>query len=119
MTGRPDRNGSQSSSPIHGATRRPFPKLLDSYVLKAIGHLDYSSEAALERMESTLRRVYAQPGSWSEIVASRMELPATFPKRIRRIWLRQLARAKHDGHSLDPHEFAQNFVNAQFARDVW
>lgn len=93
---------------------KPFLRLLDSYVLWSIGHLDRSSAAGLERMEPKLQQVYHDDGIWQDIVARQMEFPDTLPATIKRIWENGEAKAAAQGWSVDPLEFTRQFVDTNF-----
>lgn len=93
---------------------KPFLRLLESYVLKAIGRLSPQEERALEAMEDKLSAVYGQNGSWVEIVAAQMEFPVELPQRIREIWETGSARAREQGFTPDPIEFTRHFVDMNF-----
>ena len=93
---------------------KPFLKLLDSYVLWSIGHLDNVSAAGLEHMVPKLQQVYGCDGTWQDIVALQMELPDTLPATIKRIWENGSAKALAQGWSVDPLEFSRQFVDTNF-----
>ena len=93
---------------------KPFLRLLDSYVLWSIGHLDATSAAGLERMEPKLQEVYGQGGTWQEIVARQMDFPDTLPATIEGIWNDGSAKAREQGWAVDPLEFTRQFVDTNF-----
>ncbi len=93
---------------------KPFLRLLDCYVLKAIGHLDDAQEAALMAMEPKFHDVYNVEGSWLEIVSHQMEFPASLPAEIKRIWDEGSVRAEKMGFSPVPSEFMREFVDTNF-----
>lgn len=94
--------------------KRPFLRLIDCYVLDAIGQLDDDQRAALTRMEPKLATVFGIEGSWSEIVEKQMEFPASLRTQIRGIWGRYLDFARQTGRSVDPGEFVVQFVDNNF-----
>jgi hypothetical protein len=65
---------------------KPFLRLLDCYVLDAIGHLDEQQKQSLHAMEPKFSAVYNTTGSWQDIVAAQMNFPPELPSEIRRIW---------------------------------
>ena len=95
----------------------PFLKLLDCFVLDAIGALDEQQLETLQRMESKLAGVYAQEGKWQDIVAAQLDFPQSMPEQIREIWKRNLLSAQQRGLTLDPREFAIAFVDQNFPRE--
>ena len=96
---------------------KPFLKLVDSYVLRAIGALRLNEEALLEKMEPKLRQVYGARGRWHEIVAAQMEFSPMLPAKIRTIWKAGSARAVEMGFEPDPVEFTHQFVDTNFLQD--
>ena len=93
---------------------KPFLRLLDCYVLKAIGHLDEAQEAALQNMEPKFRDAYKVEGTWFEIVAQQMDFPDHLPNEIERIWTEGSARAAEMGLVAEPKEFTCQFVDNNF-----
>ncbi|KFN40986.1 hypothetical protein [Arenimonas oryziterrae] len=93
---------------------RPFLRLLDCYVLDAIGHLDDLQRGALEAMEPNLASTFGVDGSWTEIVADQMEFPDSFPAQVRAIWQKNVSLAQDHGTAIDPYEFVLAFVNDNF-----
>ena len=55
---------------------KPFLRLIDCYVLDAIGELDAGQRKTMQAMEPALRTVYEQSGTWQEIVRSQVRLPS-------------------------------------------
>jgi hypothetical protein len=94
---------------------KPFLRLLDCYVLNAIGMLDEAQINGLKAMEPKLAQVFGIEGSWTDIVASKMEFPDDLPAEIRRIWEAGRAKASTIGLEVDPAEFTRQFVDTNFA----
>ena len=94
---------------------KPFLRLLDCYVLRAIGELDAQQEGALQSMEPKLANVYGRSGPWFEIVAQQMDFPDTLPEQIRNIWKSGKAKASQQGLAVDPNEFTRQFVDTNFS----
>jgi hypothetical protein len=94
---------------------KPFLKLLDSYVLSAIGELGVDAERQLTSIEPRLREVYAAEGDWRSIVAGQMGFPDTLPARILEVWQAGRARfVEQAGVQPDPLEFTRTFVDTNF-----
>ena len=93
---------------------KPFLRLLDSYVLDAIGQLTDGQREGLAVMEPKLNAVYNSSGSWQEMVRTQMDLPPSFPESIRKMWVGYLDAAKTQGLSVHPHEFVEQFVDENF-----
>ena len=97
---------------------KPFLRLLECYVLDAIGQLDDAQRQALRRMEPKLADVYRMNGSWVDIVNAQMDFPESLPAQIRAIWEKNLVSARARGVAVNPNEFAVVFVDQNFPPDV-
>ena len=97
---------------------KPFLKLLECYVLSAIGQLDERQQETLQRMEPKLADVYNLGGTWLDIVSSQMAFPETLPQQIREVWESNLAKAHERGSPVEPNEFAMAFVDQNFPNVV-
>lgn len=86
-------------------------RLLECYVLWAIGKLERKEEQTLGQMEPKLRQVFNQQGDWREILARGMSLPANMPELIRANWAENLEIAKQHSATLAPQQFAEMFVD--------
>ena len=96
---------------------KPFLRLLDSYVLDAIGHLDPEAEAALTRMEPKFQETFGASGDWRTLVAEQMQFPEGMAGAILEMW--QTGRTRFieaQGHEPDPNEFTRAFVDTKFPR---
>ena len=93
---------------------KPFLRLLECYVLSAIGQLDERQQETLRSMEPKLTDVYNLGGTWLDIVASQMAFPETLPGQIREIWESNLAKAHEHGSPVNPNEFAMAFADQNF-----
>lgn len=96
---------------------KPFLRLLDSYVLDAIGHLDPAADAALVAMEPKFHEVCATSGDWRTVVAQQMQFPAGMAGAIRELWDKGHDKfVAANGHDPDPAEFTRVFVDSNFPR---
>jgi hypothetical protein len=94
---------------------KPFLRLLDAYVLLAIGELDQESSDRLTAMEPKLRQTFNADGSWVDLVAQQMDFPPTLPDTIRDIWIKgREPFLKAYGTDPDPAEFTRQFVDTNF-----
>ena len=93
---------------------RPFVRLLECYVLDAIGQLHEEYRQTLQRMEPKLSKTFGESGTWLEILSKEMEFPDTLPGKIRQNWEGFLVAAREQGAPVDPEEYAQRFVDANF-----
>lgn len=93
---------------------RPFLRLLECYVLWAVGQLDARQAEVLERMTPKLRQTYRTGGSWQEIVAAEMGFPDSLPEALRSMWARNQQIARDDGTELEPEQFARMVADSNF-----
>jgi hypothetical protein len=95
-------------------TGKPMIRLLECYVLWAIGSLEQKELETLNQMEPKLRQVFNQEGDWREIISRVMSLPANMPEMIRTKWSENLEIAKQHSQTLIPQHFAELFVDSNF-----
>ena len=93
---------------------KPLFRLLECYVLAAIGQLEEGQRDALERMEPKLAAIYHRNGTWIEIIHGEMGFPDSLPRQIRDVWESNLARLHANGVAVDPNEFVMAFVDQNF-----
>lgn len=94
---------------------KPFLRLLDSYVLAAIGALDQANADWLTQAEPYFRETFGGAGTWREIVAGRMQFPAGMEAAIVNVW--ETGRAQfleQTGEEPDAVQFAHTFVDTNF-----
>lgn len=92
---------------------RPFLRLLESFVLDALGCLTEPEQARLEALTPNLKETFKRSGTWREIVAAEMSFPADCPATIVRNWEENKKRASEQGLQLNPQQFAR------FLADKW
>jgi hypothetical protein len=94
---------------------KPFLRLLDSYILDAIGALDAESDAALTAQEPQFRETFGATGDWRTIVAQRMQFPDGMAGAVREVWEKGSAKFRAaQGRDPDPLEFTRHFVDTNF-----
>ncbi|MDE1466238.1 hypothetical protein [Aurantiacibacter sp. D1-12] len=94
---------------------KPFLRLLDSYVLDTIGHLDEANQKWLKEAEPFFRETFGVNGSWREIVAGRMEFPDNMEAAIQELWDKGRIRfLQETGEQPDPVQFTHMFVDKNF-----
>ena len=94
---------------------KPFLRLLDSYVLAAIGALDKPNADWLTQAEPHFRATFGQTGSWREIVEGRMQFPAGMESAIVDLWESgRIKFVQQTGEDPDPVQFAHTFVDTNF-----
>lgn len=94
---------------------KPFLRLLDSYVLDAIGHLDAANIKWLSEAEPHFRAIFGAEGSWKDIVATRMQFPEGMEASIVEIWQKGSAKFREEtGTEPSPVTFTYEFVDTNF-----
>lgn len=94
---------------------KPFLKMLDAYVVDAIGHMDGATEMELSAMEPQMRGALGLSGDWRSLVEQRMRFPEGMKGAIREVW--DKGRVKFiaaNGREPDPIEFTMHFVDTKF-----
>jgi len=94
---------------------KPLLRLLECYVLWAIGQLPDKEAQAMEEMTLKLQQLYQTTGTWQEVISKVMELPPTMPEMIRGLWAKNTAIAKANNVELSPQQFAEMFVDQNLA----
>ena len=91
---------------------RPFLRVLELYVLNAVGVLPESADEQLRAMEPKFRETYNRPGlTWVQIVEAEMEFPDTLVGSLRSMWERTTANACVQGETVDAETWAQSVVD--------
>jgi hypothetical protein len=90
---------------------KPFLRVLECYVLWAIGELSDKDQQTLVAMTPKFAEIYKRQGSWQEIVAGVMDFPADIPAHISACWEENRERALRNNEQLLPDHFAQMFVD--------
>ena len=93
---------------------KPLLRLLELYVLHAIGELSQPQERELAQMGPKLQELYGGNGEWHEAVAASMRIPANMPALIRDTWKKNLDIAASRSATLTPAQFAEMFVDKNF-----
>ena len=94
---------------------KPLLRLLECYVLWAIGELASEQQSLLEGMTPRLQTTYATQGKWQDVIAKAMGFPPNMPDLIRDMWARNQVTAQTQGLSLPPQQFAEIFVDRNLA----
>jgi hypothetical protein len=92
----------------------PFLRMLEFYVLWAIGELPQAEQDILNRMAPKLQSMYGGTGEWHDAIAAAMHMPPEMPVAIRDMWVRNLEVARSNGVTLAPQQFAEMFVDENF-----
>lgn len=90
---------------------KPLLRLLECYVLRAIGALPDKEAQALASMTPKLREIYGHDGDWPEIVAATVNLPPEATVAIKGMWERNQKIASENNVTLSAQAFAEMFVD--------
>lgn len=81
---------------------RPWTRVLDAFVLDAIGQLDEQTATGLQAMAPKLRATFGMStGSWQDVVRAQMDIDAGFEQWIRDSYAQQLT---FDDERGQPHD---------------
>jgi hypothetical protein len=87
---------------------KPLLRLLELWVLRAIGKLSEQFEVHLVEMEPDLRQSFSRTGTWFEMLEAELELPPTMKDAVNAEWQRQ---TEASAEVLDPELFARTYVD--------
>jgi hypothetical protein len=90
---------------------KPLLRLLECYVLRAIGELPEKDAEILANITPKLQEIYAHEGQWPEIVAATVNLPPQASETIKDMWERNQKIASDSNVLLSAQEFAEMFVD--------
>jgi hypothetical protein len=65
---------------------KPLLRLLELYVIWAIGELPAKKAAFLENITPNLQATFKRGGNWQSIIAVEMEFPSDLPEMLRELW---------------------------------
>ena len=94
---------------------KPLLRLLELYVLWASDKLSDEDEARIFAMAPKLSETFGGDGSWQSAIATAMQFPANMPQLIAENWTKNRALAEAEGVDLLPQQFAESFVDTNFA----
>jgi hypothetical protein len=96
---------------------KPLLRLLDLYVLWAIGELPPDQEDVMNRAAPKLQAQFGGGGQWQEAVERAVGMEAEAAHDIRGMWARNQEIARAHGLTLTPEEFALMVVDDNFPID--
>ena len=96
------------TSPYQG---KPFLKIAESFVMKAIGEIAPTTEVTLQNMTPKLQQIYGVSGSWDEITKKVLDLPEGIETEIRQLWEKNRELAAKKGHVLSPEAFTVAYID--------
>ncbi len=97
---------------------KPLVRLLECYVLHAIGQLSESDSVQLKEMQPKLAQVYKCEKTWNAIIETVMKFPQSMPDLIRDNWQKNQEIALLNGVVLNPQQFAEMFVDQNFIAEL-
>jgi hypothetical protein len=97
---------------------KPLLKLLESYVLWAIGQLPEKDSALLEEMTPKLRSIYGVQGEWPQIISAVMQFPPNMPMLVKNLWTKNTEIATKNHATLTPQHFAEMLVDSNFRAGI-
>lgn len=97
---------------------KPFLRLIECYVLHAIGQLSVEDSGMLKGLEPKLEQTYGMKGSWVEIVQAQMAFPDTLPGQLKMLWRENVDAADARGATVDPNAFAVAIIDRHFPHAV-
>lgn len=92
----------------------PLLRLLDCYILDAIGQLPAEQAKTLDKLEPRFQETFGESGTWREIVEAQMGFSKVAAQEMRAFWEGYLQQAKHQGVPVGPNEFVIDFVKQNF-----
>lgn len=92
----------------------PLKRLLEFYVLKAIGELSQTDEDRLIRLAPKLQGTFGGGGQWHEAIEAAVHMETETASEIRGMWERNLEVARANGVKLTPQQFAEMVVDDNF-----
>ena len=92
----------------------PFLRLLDCYILDAIGELRPEQKESLEKLEPRLQETLNAQGSWREIVEDQMDFLPTVAVEIEMSWAGYREHEERLGHEVTASSFVRDFVAQNF-----
>jgi hypothetical protein len=91
---------------------KPLLRLLELYVLKAIGELAPPDQETLTRLAPKLQSIYGGKGQWHEALEAAVRMPADMPQQVRDMWDKNLEIARANNvPALSAQKFAEMFVD--------
>lgn len=91
---------------------KPLLRLLELYVLRALGELPALEEETLAKLAPKLQTIYGGNGPWYEAIEAAVRMPADMPGQIRDLWAENLKIAQTKNvPALSAQQFAELFVD--------
>jgi hypothetical protein len=92
-------------------------KLIELYVLKAIGELSRNREDRLNAMAPKLQVTFGGGGQWHDAIEAAVRMDADTPQQLRDMWARNQEIARAQSVMLTPQKFAEMVADENFPCD--
>lgn len=96
---------------------KPLLRLLELYVIWAIGQLSDGDALRLKAMAPKLTDTFGGDGTLQDALETTMHLPGNMPELIRDMWASNQGIAAANGVELHPQQFAEMFVDSNLVCD--
>ena len=97
---------------------RPLLRLIECYVLDAIGELEPGEKNRLESTSASISKaVGSEADTWQGAIRDALDLPDDFPDTLRSDWVANREAAAASQHLLTPNEFAIAVADTFVAQD--
>lgn len=90
---------------------KPLLRLLELYVIWALGKLPDEDAERLRGMAPKLTEAFGGDGTWQSALVTTMKIPANMPELIRDMWAKNQEVASANQVELRPQQFAEMFVD--------
>lgn len=90
---------------------KPFLLMLEAYMLDAIGKLPPD----MENLVKTVSKKFFGKGDWRRLLRHQVGFDASLGNQVKQLWDENTEIAKKKGAELDPADFVQALVEANFA----
>jgi hypothetical protein len=96
---------------------RPFLRLLEVYILWAIGELEPQLAALIDELTPNLQKTYNRGGNWQSIIAAEMSFSDDFPEKLKELWTKNTEIARMNRTTLSAQTFAEMICDENFSID--
>ena len=90
---------------------KPLLRLIELWVLWAVGEIDDADQVRLKEMEPKLQKTWGHGGAWHNMIEATLHLPASLPEQLRGMWQRNLETARREGVPPPREMFAKSIAD--------
>ncbi|MPS29672.1 MAG: hypothetical protein E2576_07250 [Alcaligenaceae bacterium] len=94
---------------------KPLLRLVECYVLWAIGELPEKESLSLLNMTPKLQALYETDGQWQDIMAGIIGSTGDMPGQLKALWRKNKEIARSNHVVLTPQEFTEMVVDNNFS----